>query len=76
MGNPAAIVEGHINLARKKLGIANQEVEQLAALRLAHCGACKINGNPGLIDGRCSVCKCVMEAKARVLTAKCPVGKW
>lgn len=76
MGNPLSIAEGHINLARKKLGVANEDVEQLAVLRLAHCRLCKINGNPGLVDGRCIVCRCKMEAKTRVLTAKCPVGKW
>jgi hypothetical protein len=70
------IAEGYWNLLRKKTGYTNAEVEQLANLRLDHCGICQVNNQPGLVNGRCILCNCVMESKARAINAKCPVGKW
>ncbi|MFN7703454.1 MAG: hypothetical protein ACK5OS_02440 [Chryseotalea sp.] len=71
------IVEGYTALLLKKAGISNQEVEQLASLRLELCHSCKReNEQDTLVNGRCTLCGCVMAAKARALNAKCPVNKW
>jgi hypothetical protein len=70
------IIEGYTNLLRSKAGISNAEVEQLAQLRLDACGKCVENDQLVLQEGRCTKCGCVMAAKTRSLTAKCPLRKW
>jgi len=70
------IIEGYTNLLRGKLGVSNDEVEKLAELRLDVCNSCVVDGQPVLQQGRCTRCNCVMAAKTRSLTAKCPLRKW
>lgn len=43
-----------------------------AEKRLQVCGGCE-NFAPG---GLCRVCGCYMPLKARLLTARCPEGRW
>lgn len=74
--NPKDIAEGYANLARKKMGFAKEEVEATAALRARTCNDCTDGGNPVLVNGKCTKCGCVMEAKWRALNAKCIIGKW
>jgi hypothetical protein len=71
------IIDGYKNLLLSKAGVTIQEVEQLAGLRLELCHSCKReNGQDTLVNGRCTLCGCVMAAKARALNAKCPDNKW
>jgi len=41
--------------------------------RLAICKACDHLRLPGW---QCKVCGCLMQLKARIPMAKCPLGKW
>lgn len=72
------IIEGHVNKAISNTALADSEVEKLAAMRMAACICCKTDQDqPCLIEQkRCCKCGCDMEAKTRVLGAKCPLGKW
>ena len=73
------IVEGHANLALKKLGIADTEVELLAQLRESICKRqCKANNGNTYLDekNKCTACGCNMEAKWRATEAKCIIGAW
>jgi hypothetical protein len=54
--------------AKAGMPIASQET---LLLRLETCKACEHFKN-----GFCGKCGCVMLAKARMATAKCPDGKW
>lgn len=45
--------------------------EELAAERLAICGACD-----RLASGSCSLCGCQMKIKVTWADQKCPIGKW
>jgi hypothetical protein len=76
MENPLNIVDGFANLALKKVGMPNEEVELMATLRKRICESDIERGNPMLVDGKCTKCGCVMEAKWRALNAKCIIGKW
>jgi hypothetical protein len=69
--NPLHIIEGHINKAISGTPLANTDVEQLSALRMARCNAC-----PELRASQCRLCGCHMPAKTRALNAKCPKGLW
>jgi membrane protease subunit (stomatin/prohibitin family) len=48
--------------------IAPQEVIKA---RMDTCGACEFYKN-----NRCTKCGCFMEAKSRLSSLKCPIGKW
>lgn len=78
MSNLFEIAEGYTNLLLKKFGLTSEELEWLAKVRLEHCKICTLgpNNQPGLVDGRCVLCKCWMEAKVRSINKKCPAGKW
>lgn len=39
--------------------------------RMDICGACEFFANQ-----RCTKCGCFMEAKSRLMSLKCPIGKW
>lgn len=54
--------------AKAGMPIASQETLHL---RLETCKACE-----HFKGGFCGKCGCVMIAKARMATAKCPDGKW
>lgn len=41
--------------------------------RMAICGSCE---SFNLQEKRCLKCGCYMEAKAKMATTKCPLGKW
>lgn len=73
------IIEGHANLALKKLGMPNEEVELMATLRERICRTqCTANNGDTFLNNedRCTACNCKMEAKWRAIGAKCPVGTW
>lgn len=78
MSNLSEIAEGYTNLLLKKVGLTSQELEWLAKVRLEHCKICTLdpNNRPGLVDNRCVICNCLMEAKVRAIKSKCPAGKW
>jgi len=78
MINPLHIIEGHVNKALSNTPLANSEVEQLGAMRMKICMACKNDQDqPCLnVQKRCCICTCDMEAKTKVLDAKCPKSKW
>lgn len=68
------IGEGWINLAKKQLGIADTEVESLAANRLALCLTCKFYNSFTMTCG--GGCGCVIAAKTRSIESKCPLNVW
>ena len=74
--NPKDIAEGYINLARKKVGVANVNIEEIAAERERICIGCTDGRNQVLVEGKCTKCGCVMEAKWRARNANCIIGKW
>lgn len=86
------IIEGHFNKYLDKAGMLPDDTKKLSEMRFADCLLCdsiphpaappspkgegKRNG-PGLRDGKyCNSCGCDMEAKTKVITAKCPIGRW
>lgn len=70
------IVDGFTQLAKKTVGMPNEEVELTATLRERVCNGCIVDNNPVLFEGKCTKCGCVMAAKWRAINAKCPIGKW
>jgi hypothetical protein len=51
--------------------------EETLAARLDACRACEFWDARGFRgSGRCRKCGCSTQAKLRMATAKCPVGKW
>jgi hypothetical protein len=71
LSNPIHIIEGHLNRAISGTPLANTEVEQLSAMRMARCNAC-----PELVNSHCRICGCNMHAKTRALSATCPKRLW
>lgn len=70
---PVNIAIGWINVAREKIGIADEKAEKLAKVRGEICLACpRINKE----KYSCSICGCFIAAKIRVPNEKCPEGKW
>jgi hypothetical protein len=55
--------------------VASGEVidKQLGVSRLLVCADCKEFERKW---GRCKQCGCFMKAKALLVAAKCPIGKW
>lgn len=45
--------------------------QELTESRLMICRACEF-----FQKNRCTKCGCFMKAKASMVTAKCPLGKW
>lgn len=76
MDNIITIAEGYGNLARKAVGMPNEEVELMCVLRERLCNGCVDRGNPVLVEGKCTKCGCVMAAKWRATSSTCPLGKW
>lgn len=80
--NPLGIAEGYVNLALKKVGLANGEVELLAERREAICRTkCKQSrlepGTTALNENeRCTLCNCKMPAKWRSINERCPAHLW
>jgi hypothetical protein len=79
------IIEGHFNKAISKVGMLKEDTEKLSNLRMADCLLCDVtprpdNKNavgPGLREQKyCKNCGCDMEAKTKVIDAKCPIGRW
>lgn len=58
----------------------NQEVEKVAAERIAICRACPLNSknvkNIGRLDEYCTDCGCNLHFKTRCLSCSCPKDKW
>jgi hypothetical protein len=67
------IAEGFYNLAKKKLGLDNPEVESLALERLKICSDCDRVDRENM---KCMACGCYLEAKIRSASSFCPLGKW
>lgn len=76
MENIVTIADGFAQLALKKVGMPNEEVELMAMLRERVCNGCVVNANPVLVEGKCTKCGCTMAAKWRALNATCPLNKW
>ena len=43
--------------------------------RLFHCGQCEHKKGSGFM-ARCNLCGCFIEAKTRLASQSCPVGRW
>lgn len=67
------ILEGYKNLAKERIGLEDDEIEKMAARRLAICASCPRKSENGK---RCLECGCILEAKSRSETSECPLGKW
>lgn len=79
------IIEGHFNKMLDKVGMLPDDTKKRGEIRFADCLLCEftpVPGNqntngPGLRDKKyCKSCGCDMEAKTKVLEAKCPIGRW
>lgn len=79
------IIEGHFNKHLDKVGLLSSDTKKLSELRFADCLLCdalphttkKGENGPGLRDKKyCNACGCDMEAKTKVIDAKCPIGRW
>jgi hypothetical protein len=70
----AGLAENAARWARHGFPVASEET---LAARLAACHACEFWDARGFGgSGRCRKCGCSTQAKLRMATAKCPVGKW
>lgn len=92
MSNPiqvGQIIEGHFNKMLDKAGLLPDDTKKLSELRFADCLLCahtprpdnQNENGPGLVNNKyCDKskggCGCDMEAKTKVLEAKCPIGRW
>jgi hypothetical protein len=88
MSNPiqvGQIIEGHFNKMLDKVGMLPDDTKKLSEIRFADCLLCeftphptdKNTNGPGLRDKKyCNSCGCDMEAKTKVIEAKCPIGRW
>ena len=57
-------------------GFSVTEPEELE-FRLKTCKGCEFWDESGFVNtGRCAKCGCSTQAKLRMATEKCPVGKW
>lgn len=67
------ILEGFTNVGKEMIGMADEEVESVAAERLAICHRC-----PFLSENkkRCDSCGCILAAKTRSMESECPEEKW
>jgi hypothetical protein len=86
------IIEGHFNKMLDKVGMLPDDTKKLGEIRFADCLLCEFTPHPafakatageptqmgpGLRDKKyCKSCGCDMEAKTKVLEAKCPIGRW
>ena len=50
--------------------------EDIRRNREATCDKCEFMGKEGIWTGRCMKCGCFMKIKAKMKTAKCPIGRW
>ena len=67
------IFDGLANLTAEAIGMADEEVEKVAAERLAICHGCPfISEN----KKRCESCGCILAAKTRSMDSECPEEKW
>lgn len=69
---PREIAEGFTNLAKKKAGMYDDDVEKMFDSRMSICGPCPSRSE----NNRCKECGCILAAKARSKTSDCPLGKW
>jgi len=44
--------------------------------RMSICATCEHLKRPDSITKQCSICGCMIEAKARIGAMVCPLGKW
>jgi len=69
-----SLLKAGINWAQKGFILVSEE--QLKE-RLAMCGSCELWDPEGFKGtGRCKKCGCSTQAKLRMATEKCPIGKW
>jgi hypothetical protein len=67
------IVEGYYNWLSN-----DEDANKLAESRLLLCSVCPENLDKPEVknSSTCSKCGCIIKAKTRVKTAKCPLNKW
>ena len=83
------IIEGHFNKLLDKAGALPDDTKKLSEMRMADCLLCAHTphpskpgqNGPGLLNNKyCDKskggCGCDMEAKTKVINAKCPIGRW
>jgi|TARA_R100000479_G_scaffold91169_2_gene44875 uncharacterized paraquat-inducible protein A len=61
-----------IALAQELMSVAKGETSTLAEERMRICKPCEFYSR----WGRCTRCGCILAAKTRIPSMKCPVGKW
>ena len=65
------ISEGYYNLLKAKIKISKKDIEDLSSYRWSVCAGCE-----DLEVNKCKICGCMLDAKTRARSAKCPIGKW
>lgn len=75
MGNKISkfkqMLNGYVNLLKKKGNVQDSEIEKVAQMRYSKCLEC-----PEKKGENCSACGCLLAAKVRSLDASCPIYKW
>lgn len=72
MSKLGEITEGFGNLAKKKIGFSDEQVEATCQERMAICNSCE-NKTP---SEKCGLCGCYLAAKTRSMGSECPDKKW
>lgn len=71
------ISEALLNLAKKKIGIADPKVEAIALRRYKICYSCDVrNKTTDRCRKRKGGCGCPCTTKVRSMTTSCPLNKW
>ena len=69
-----SLLKAGTNWAKKGFVVVS---EKQLKLRMSQCRACEFwDPNGFMKSGRCKKCGCSTQAKLRLATERCPIGKW
>mgnify|MGYP000725124560 CR=1 FL=1 len=72
MSKAKEIANGFSNLLKKKVGLDDKGIEDLATARQTICQECEHGKN----RTRCAKCGCILAAKTRSVHSSCPINLW
>jgi hypothetical protein len=72
--NPKHIIQGHLNRAKKALGILDENILHTGEYRLTICGECP-QKQSFLFNPICKICGCKLAEKV-LSDSPCPLYKW
>lgn len=81
-----SFIEGWFNQAKSSMGLLDEETKALGESRLAICAKCPLRNNAICDPTRKGKhvktgetkrgCGCILTAKVKSKSSKCPLGKW